>query len=164
MLRRGLVIWAMVFLLVVADSYMIAKPNLIGRLGIWIYKYHYLRTFPKALLTVSIVVIIAIVIALAIYFLVKKSLIKRSIGNLLLSFFILICSVLLINVIITFSKGSYGHTGKLFRAGANLLPCILIFIFGYGIFEIKRIKKAKQLDMLKPIDPLQETHDTHVDT
>lgn len=155
---------AMIFLLVVADSYMITKPNLIGKLGIWIYKYHYLKTFPKALLTVSIVVIIAIAIALVVYLLVKKNLIKRSIGNLLLSFFILISSVLLINVIITFSKGSYGHTGKLFRAGANLLPVILIFIFGFMMFEIKRIKRKKEPDLQKGSNPLNEIPENHVDT
>ncbi len=156
MLKRGLLVWIMVFLLVLADSYMITKPNLIGKVGIWIYKYHYLKTFPKAFMTISLVVCIATGLGFLIYFLVKKKLIKRAIGKLLLSFFILICFVLLINVIITFSKGSYGHTGKLFRAGANLLPCILIFIFGYLLYEIGKIKHDKEIILNNELDSIEE--------
>jgi hypothetical protein len=67
-------------------------------------------------------------------------------------------------VIITFSKGSYGHTGKMFRAGANLLPCILIFIFGYMMFELKKIKKNKVPDISQSVEAEKENPETHVDT
>ncbi len=43
-------------LLSVIDSLLLAKPNLMGKVGLLIYKYNYLRTIPRAMLTVSIVV------------------------------------------------------------------------------------------------------------
>src|SRR6478609_10525517 len=71
--------------LVVLDAVLIRSPNLLGKIGLWIYKYHYLRTFPKALLTVFLVVGVATVFSEAIHFAVKKALLKNLAGKLLLS-------------------------------------------------------------------------------
>lgn len=136
------------------DSYMLAHPNIIGRIGIWIYKYHYLKTFPKALLTVSLTVLLTAGGCFGIYTLVKRNGLKPRTGHFILYFLILISVVLLVNVIITFSKGSYSHTGFLFRAGANLLPCILIFIFGYTVHELNALAMELQEDSdSKPTTP-----------
>lgn len=35
-----------------------------------------------------------------------------------------------------FTAWSYAHTGQRFRYGAYMLPCLLMLIFGYRIFNL----------------------------
>jgi hypothetical protein len=90
--------------LIVLDAVLIRSPNLIGKIGLWFYKYHYLRTFPKALLTVSLVIGIAAIIAEIIRYIVKKELIKGWPGS--YPFFISRSFiVLLVKVVMVFQRG-----------------------------------------------------------
>ena len=124
--------------LIVLDAVLIRSPNLIGKLGLWFYKYHYLRTFPKALLTVTLVVGICAIIAETVRFLVKKRLIKRLAGQVIFFLLIVLAFGLMGKVIMDFSAGSYSHTGIRFKSGAYLLPGILVVVFLYNLITLPR--------------------------
>ncbi len=123
-----LFIAALIFL----DAVLIRSPNLLGKIGLLVYKYHYLRTFPKALLTVFLVVGVATVFSETIRFAVKNALLKNLAGKLLFFLLTALSVALAIKVGLDFSSGSYEHTGLRFRSGAYLLPLILVVVFIYG--------------------------------
>src|SRR5262245_9488515 len=124
--------------LVVLDAVLIRSPNLVGKIGLWFYKYYYLRTFPKALLTVTLVVGISAIIAEAVRFVVKKELIKRLAGHVILFLLVILACALMAKVVMDFSSGSYSHTGLRFRSGAYLLPAIVIVVFVYCLITLPR--------------------------
>jgi len=142
--------------LVILDAVLIRSPNLLGKIGLWIYKYHYLRTFPKALLTISLVVGVAIVFSEAIRFAVKKELLKYLVGKLLFFLLTALSVALAIKVGFDFSSGSYEHTGLRFRSGAYLLPIILVVVFAYGWLTLSNISLAF------PESPVMEEDDKSV--
>jgi hypothetical protein len=118
--------------LTILDAVLIRSPNLVGKIGLLIYKYHYLRTFPKALMTVSIIVGVSICITEVIHFALKKNVIRRAIATILMVLLSVASLVLLVKTGLDFSKGMYSHTGLRFRSGAYLLPAILLVIYIYG--------------------------------
>lgn len=122
--------------LVVLDAVLLRSPNLLGKLGLILYKYHYLRTFPKALLTVTLVVIVSVIIAEGIRFMVKKEVLKKFTGQLIL-FFLMTGSIgILVKTGMDFTAWSYSHTGLRFRIGAYLLPAILVVVFFYAMITV----------------------------
>jgi hypothetical protein len=126
--------------LIVLDAVLIRSPNLIGKIGLWFYKYHYLRTFPKALLTVSLVVGLSVIIAEFIQFVVKKELIKRFAAQLILLTLTILSLIFLTIVVMDFSEGSYSHTGIRFKFGAYLLPVIITVVFIYEWITLPRLR------------------------
>jgi len=128
-------------LLSVIDALLLAKPNFLGKIGLWVFKYSYLRTFPRALITVSIVVGTVFLIGESIVFLGKKKWIKKSVGLLLLLIFFLAAGGILAKVIHDFSKGIYSHTGVYFRYGVFLLPGILLLVFATSFFRLSSKRK-----------------------
>lgn len=126
--------------LIVLDAVLIRSPNLIGKIGLWFYKYHYLRTFPKALLTVALVIGISAIIAEIVRYVVKKELIKRITGKVILFLLALVSLVLLAKVVMDFSGGTYSHTGIRFKSGAYLLPAILAVVFIYTAITLPRLR------------------------
>jgi hypothetical protein len=130
-----------VALLSVIDALLLAKPNFLGKIGLWLFKYSYLRTFPRAMVTVSIVVGAAIVISELIVFISKKKWIKKGVGLILLLLFLLSCGGILAKVIHDFSKGIYSHTGVYFRYGVFLLPSILMVVFATAFFRLSTKSK-----------------------
>jgi hypothetical protein len=125
--------------LVVLDAVLLRSPNLLGKIGLLVYKYHYLRTFPKALLTVALVVGVAIVLSETIRFTVKTALLKNLTAKVLFFLFTTLSVAVAIKVGLDFSSGSYAHTGIRFRAGACLLPAILVVVFVYGWFTLPKL-------------------------
>ncbi len=123
--------------LTILDAVLIRSPNLLGKIGLLIYKYHYLRTFPKALLTVSVAVGVCIILAETIHFAVRKNVIRKLTGRILLMMFALGSLVLLLKTGLDFSSGMYSHTGLRFRCGAYLMPAILLVIFVYAGFTLR---------------------------
>ncbi|WP_192579330.1 hypothetical protein [Dyadobacter aurulentus] len=120
----------LLLVLTVTDAYLLAHPNLIGRIGIFIYKHIYIRNFPRALLTVMLAVGISLALCeLAYRFLGKKAAIV----------FFLVLEVVavawFIYIYVSFSSFSYRLTGKAFIYGAHLLPAILIGIFSRYFFK-----------------------------
>ncbi len=111
------------------DAVLLRSPNLIGKIGLWVYKYNYLRTFPKTLLTVALVVGVAIGLAELVRFAVRNAIFKRAVATMILVFFLMLAVALLVTTGIDFSSGTYSQTGIRFRIGACLLPAILMVVF-----------------------------------
>jgi hypothetical protein len=128
-------------LLSIIDALLLAKPNFLGKIGLWLFKYSYLRTFPRAMVTVSSVVGVAIVISELIAFISKKKWIKKGVGLMLLLFFVLVSGGILVKVIHDFSRGIYSHTGAYFRYGVFLLPSILLLVFAISFFRLLSKRK-----------------------
>jgi len=138
-MRNRLTFYLFIAALTVLDAVLLRSPNLLGKIGLLIYKYHYLRTFPKTLLTLSLVVGVSVVFAETIRFVVKKEIIKRLSGKVLLFLLTLLSVALLVKTGMDFSAGTYSHTGIRFRLGAFLLPGILVFVFVYGWVTLPKV-------------------------
>lgn len=113
----------LLIILSVTDAWMLSHPNLIGRVGVVIYEHNYIRTFPRALLTVGAVVGAYVLLSEAVgrLFPVQKSLMIYLVMSMSALF-------LFLYVYKTFSSFLYSHTGKSFVFGAHLLPIILLLI------------------------------------
>jgi hypothetical protein len=121
--------YLLLILLVLLDGWLLAHPNLIGRFGVFFYEYDYLATFPKALGTVAAVVGAGALLAWGIGRL-GRSLALGLTGLLLAgSLFWLVQSAL------QFTSGVYKLTGAGFRAGAVLLPVLLVAVFAKAVFD-----------------------------
>ena len=135
MIRRVTFYWILLTLLLV-DSWLLSKPNLLGKIGLLVYKYHYLRSFPRTLLTVWIVVSIAVLTVLLVQYLRKHEKISKILATVVLSLCFVAAASMMIKVYIDFTSWSYSHSGIKFRYGAYLLPMILMLVFANGIFQI----------------------------
>jgi hypothetical protein len=119
-----------VAILGITDAYLISHPNILGKLGVFVFKYGMIKNFQNALITVAITLGICITIT----FLIEKNKSKNWAKYLLwastfLSLFILG------QVVYKFSNGTYAHTGKTFVWGMMLLPAIMLYIFGTAWFS-----------------------------
>ena len=115
--------WSSLLLLLVlsvTDAYLLAHPNLIGKIGVLVYKHHYISNFPRALLTVMIVVGLSLAVCEVVYRFTQKK-------TAIFSYLVLtgIALFWFMYVFVTFSSFSYRITGKSFIYGAHLLPVIL---------------------------------------
>ncbi|HMG93794.1 MAG TPA: hypothetical protein VK589_27235, partial [Chryseolinea sp.] len=102
-MKNRITFYLFLLALIVLDAVLIRSPNLIGKLGLWFYKYHYLRTFPKALLTVSLVVGVSAIITEMVRYFVKREYIKRMTGQLILFLLAIVSMILLTKVVMDFS-------------------------------------------------------------
>lgn len=137
-MKQRLNFYLFVAALIVLDSVLLRSPNLLGKIGLIIYKYHYLRTFPKALVTVSLVVGGAVVIAEAVRLLVRREALKRIVGRIILILLLALSIGVLVKTGMDFTTWSYSHTGLRFRLGAYLLPGILIIVFFYALITLPK--------------------------
>ena len=108
----------------ITDAYLLAHPNLIGKIGVWVYKHDYIRNFPRALLTVLLIVGISLAICE-----VLRKFSKPRIASWIYLGLLVISIVWLVYVYYTFSSFAYRITGKAFVYGAHLLPVILSGLF-----------------------------------
>lgn len=120
----------------VTNAWLLSHPNLIGRAGIWFYRYDYLKTFPRALLTVGAVIGGSILLVEAL----KRWASPRWAATLLAIATVLSVGWLLY-VWLTFSSGIHRYTGKAFIWGAYLLPLQLIALFSQGLYSLFRSGK-----------------------
>lgn len=128
-MKPNLSYYLILAVLVVADAWLLAHPNLLGKLGVLMYNYDMIKTFPRALATVGITTLVAVGITT---FLGKTS--KKT--ALLVLVVLLLASIgLLVNTYFKFSSGTYSMTGAGFKTGALLMPIMLVLIFGNGVFE-----------------------------
>lgn len=130
--------WIVLAVLTIIDAYLIAKPNLLGKLGFIIYKYHYLRTFPRALLTVAIAVAAVWLITQVIVWLGYKEVIAKRTAIIILSVFLVLFVFVGVKTALDFQSWSYSHSGHKLKYGAYLLPLILIFVSGSGLVQVFR--------------------------
>ena len=121
-----------IILLGITDAYLISHPNILGKLGIFIFKYGMIKNFPNALITVSV----TLGICIGITYLIEKNKDKPWSKYLL---WICTCLTIFIlgQVIYKFSSGTYAHTGKTFVWGLILLPTLMLYIFSLAWFKPK---------------------------
>ena len=115
----------------VTDAYLLAHPNLIGRLGVLIYKHSYIKNFPSALITVFLILGISLGICELL-----RVFASRKVSSAIFAFLVIISFVWLAYVFSTFSTFSYRITGKAFIYGAHLLPVILIGLYGRYLVKV----------------------------
>ena len=124
--------------LVVLDGWLLAHPNLIGQAGVFFFDYTAIDTFPKALGTVSMVVVVALLLTWAI------SRLGRPLA-VILSIILLAASVFYLSQSFTqYNTGIYKLTGSGFRAGAILLPGLVVLVFGMGFVEAIQSKSVRR--------------------
>lgn len=167
MVRKVTFYWIVLTLMLV-DSWLLSKPNILGKIGLIIYKYHYLRSFPRTLLTVWIVVSISVLIVLLVQFLVRQEKLSRAIATVVLCACVVASLLVMVKVYIDFTSWSYSHAGLKFRYGAYLLPMILTVIFANGLFQIhwkskstSRLSDVSSENVLQPQEAAGSvSHDT----
>lgn len=117
----------------VVDAWLISHPNALGRLGVWFYKYQYISTFPKALLTVGL----SVGVALGIAEWAKRQL-RPTTAQKVLGAGLGVSLILLGGIVLKFSGGTYAHTGKAFIWGFYLLPLLMMAVFGSSWWQNRR--------------------------
>jgi hypothetical protein len=121
--------YVLLAVLIMLDGWLMAHPNLIGRAGVFFYDYNYLKTFPRALGTVFAVVVMALLLA----WLFNKA--GRTIAILLLLVLFVGSGYWFVTSFTQFNSGVYKLTGAGFRAGAVLLPLLVLLVFGKNLFD-----------------------------
>lgn len=123
-MNRNLTTTLLLVILGVTDAYLLSHPNLIGRIGILIYRHDYLKTFPRALATVFLVLGICLFICEVIR---RVRLPRAAIAWYLMG--MVLGMALFSYVYVSFSSLTYSMTGKAFIYGAHLLPILMTGIF-----------------------------------
>jgi hypothetical protein len=124
--------------LIILNAFLLSKPNLLGKIGLIVYKYYYLRSFPRTLLTVTLVCMLAVGLMECFNYLVRRRIIGRTLGIIMLGIFLALAFAQLVKTGIDFSSWTYSHTGLRFRLGAFMLPTVVIAIFTYGWLQLPR--------------------------
>ncbi|MGF7217068.1 glucan phosphoethanolaminetransferase (alkaline phosphatase superfamily) [Spirosoma lacussanchae] len=127
--------YVLLLVLVVLDGWLLAHPNLIGRAGVFFFDYTYLETFPEALGTVAAVVAVALLLSWAVRRFGQPVAIVILTGLLAASAFYLFQSFT------QYNQGIYKLTGAGFRAGAILLPGLLVLVFGKALWDAVSSRK-----------------------
>jgi hypothetical protein len=135
---KRLLFYPSISFLIILDSLLLSRPNFIGKVGLAIYHYNYLKTFPKALLTVSIGTGLAIVTCEAVIYFATRGKMGRRISNVIFLTSVVVSSGLLIRAAVEFSSGAYSHSGIQFRIGACMLPFILLLVFLFGLTKLPK--------------------------
>lgn len=110
----------LLLLLSVTDAYLLSHPNLIGRLGILLYKHTYIKNFGSALITVLLTVGVSLLICE-----ILRRFTSAKVQTVGFSILLIASLAWLAYVYNTFSSLTYRITGKAFIYGAHLLPVIL---------------------------------------
>ncbi|MDB5243133.1 MAG: hypothetical protein JWP57_3758 [Spirosoma sp.] len=121
--------YVLLLVLLVLDGWLLAHPNLIGRAGVFFFDYDYLNTFPKALGTVAAVVGVAFFVAWL------AGQMGRIVGSILLIALLGVSAYWLYDSFLLYNSGVYKLTGAGFRAGAILMPGLLVLLFGKSFFD-----------------------------
>lgn len=129
-MKGNRVAYLMLGVLTVTDAWLISHPNLLGRFGVWFYRYDYLSTFPRALFTVGLSVALSVGVAEW-----AQRQLRPAVAQKVLLAGLLVALVFLVGVILKFSGGTYAHTGKAFVWGFHLLPILLAAVFGSALWQ-----------------------------
>jgi hypothetical protein len=121
--------YILLLVLVVLDGWLLAHPNLIGQAGVFFFDYSAIETFPKALGTVSMVIVVALLINWLVSRLSQPVTIGITVALLAGSVYYLFQSFS------QYNTGIYKLTGAGFRAGAILLPALVVLVFGEGLLR-----------------------------
>ncbi len=121
--------YILLLVLIVLDGWLLAHPNLIGQAGVFFFEYSAIETFPKALGTVATVVGVTLVITWLISRLSRPAAIGITVALLAVSVYYLFQSFT------QYNTGIYKLTGAGFRAGAILLPGLVVLVFGEAVLR-----------------------------
>lgn len=124
------IFYVSVLILVIVDAWLLRQQNLVSKLGVWIYNYAFLKSFPAALGSVGLSALGAVAIS------EFASKLRKPMAISILVVFLLLCLFSLGQVLIQFSEGSYKLTGAYFKMGVFLWPSLLAFIFMRGIVVV----------------------------
>lgn len=126
---RNSFFYILLLVLVVLDDWLLAHPNLIGQAGVFFFDYDYIATFPKALGTVALVVGVALIISWT------GSRLSQPVAIGVLVALLAASTYYLFQSSTQYNTGVYKLTGAGFRAGAILLPGLLVLVFGEALFR-----------------------------
>lgn len=132
--------YVLLLVLVVLNAWLLANPNLIGRVGVFLYEYDYISTFPRALGTVAAVIAVALLIGLAV-----RRLFKRPIALVITAMLVVIGILWVVQAVGQFTSGVYQFTGAGFKAGAILLPALVTLTFGKFFYDVLTQNRGSRL-------------------
>jgi hypothetical protein len=138
--------------LVVVDSYLLSSPNLFGRIGLIIFHFNAIRTFPGALIAVGAVSTMGAALSWMIRCPCTRRFATRTVSLAVFSVMITICVLLVARVSVRFSGWSYQQVGIGFRVGAFLLPVILTLIFVHGFIRVVTFTGRPGLSAAETVD------------
>lgn len=130
--------YVLLLVLIFLDGWLLAHPNVIGRAGVFFFDYDYVATFPKALATVAVVMS---VIGFVAWLLGQLG---RVIGSILLIALLAVSAYWLYDSFLLYNSGVYKLMGAGFRAGAILLPGLLVIVFGQGVLDVLQKKRTRR--------------------
>lgn len=130
--------YVLLLILVVLDGWLLAHPNVIGRAGVFFFDYDYVATFPQALATIAVVMSVTLFVA----WLVGQ--LGRLIGSILLIALLAVSAYWLYDSFLLYNSGIYKLMGAGFRAGAILLPGLLVLVFGKGVSDLLQKKRVRR--------------------
>lgn len=130
--------YILLLVLVILDGWLLSHPNLIGQAGVFFFDYTYLETFPRALSTVAIVVGAALLLS----WIVGR--VGRPLNIVLMAVLLAASAFYLFQSFTQYNSGIYKLTGSGFRAGAILLPGLVVLVFGKGVFDSVSSKPTRR--------------------
>jgi len=123
--------YVLLAVLVVLNAWLLANPNLIGRVGVFLYEYDYISTFPRALGTVAAVMGVTLLAGLAV-----RRFFGRAIALVILAMLVVMGLLWVVQSVGQFTTGVYKFTGAGFKAGAILMPGLVTLIFGKFFYDV----------------------------
>lgn len=142
--------------LVILNAFLLARPNLLGKIGLIVYKYYYLRSFPRTLLTVTLVCVTAVLLMELVHFVVKRRVISSVAASIMFGLLVALAFAQFMRIGIDFSSWTYSHTGLRFRLGAFMLPTLVICIFTYGWLALPRRDELPDTSPEEKLNPSPE--------
>lgn len=130
--------YILLLVLVVLDGWLLAHPNLIGQAGVFFFDYEAVETFPKAVGTVALVAGVSLLIV----WLAGRLSQPMAIGILIA--LLAATAYYLLQSFTQYNSGIYKLTGAGFRAGAILLPGLILLIVGSGLINTIQSKPTRR--------------------
>jgi hypothetical protein len=131
--------YILLLVLVLLDAWLLANPNLVGRVGVFLYEYDYISTFPRALLTVGAVIGLTLLVSVAV-----RRFFGRAIALVVLAMLVVMGLLWVVQAVGQFTSGVYQFTGQGFKAGAILLPGLVTLVFGKFFYDVLTQKRGSR--------------------
>ena len=128
--------YVLLLVLVVLDGWLLAHPNLIGQAGVFFFDYEAIESFPKALGTVALVTGVSLLIS----WLVGR--LSQAVSVMVLVALLAASAFYLFQSFTQYNSGIYKLTGAGFRAGAILLPGLIVLVLGKGVWDTVSNKRT----------------------
>ena len=130
--------YILLLVLVILNGWLLAHHNLIGQAGVFFFDYEAIETFPKAVGSVALVTVVSLLIT----WIVSRLSQPISIG--ILVALLAASAYYLFRSFTQYNSGVYKLTGAGFRAGAILLPGLVVLIFSSGLLNAFQSKSVRR--------------------